>query len=181
MIGYYKDEEKTKEVFTNDGYFQTGDIGEIDSDGFLKITDRKKEMFKTSGGKYIAPQTIENLAKASKFIEQVMVVGDGEKMPCAFVQPDFEFAKNWAARNNLNIGTTPQEIAKSAELKERIEKEIHNINEHLGNWEQIKKIELTPEVWSIESGLLTPTLKLKRKAVKEKFKDLYDKMYGHQN
>lgn len=178
---YFKNEEQTKETFTEDRFFKTGDIGHIDSEGFLQITDRKKEMFKTSGGKYIAPQTIENLAKASKFIEQVMVVGDGEKMPCAFVQPDFEFAKNWAARNNLNIGTTPQEIAKSAELKERIEKEIHNINEHLGNWEQIKKIELTPEVWSIESGLLTPTLKLKRKAVKEKFKDLYDKMYGHQN
>ncbi|CAD7812747.1 Long-chain-fatty-acid--CoA ligase FadD15 [Chryseobacterium aquaeductus] len=178
---YFKNEEQTKETFTEDGFFKTGDIGHIDSEGFLQITDRKKEMFKTSGGKYIAPQMIENLAKASKFIEQVMVVGDGEKMPCAFVQPDFEFAKNWAMRNNLNIGSTPQEIAKSAELKERIEKEIHNINEHLGNWEQIKKIELTPEVWSIEAGLLTPTLKLKRKAVKEKFKDLYDKMYGHQN
>ncbi|MCW3168437.1 long-chain fatty acid--CoA ligase [Chryseobacterium sp. 09-1422] len=176
---YFKNEEQTKETFTEDGFFKTGDIGHIDSEGFLQITDRKKEMFKTSGGKYIAPQTIENLAKASKFIEQVMVVGDGEKMPCAFVQPDFEFAKNWAMRNNLNIGSTPQEIAKSPELKERIEKEIDDINEHLGNWEQIKKIELTPEVWSIEAGLLTPTLKLKRKAVKEKFKDLYDKMYGH--
>jgi len=109
-----------------------------------------------------------------------MVVGDGEKMPTAFVQPDFEFAKNWALRNNLNLGTTPQEIAKSPELKARIEKEIDKINEHLGNWERIKKIELTPEVWSIESGLLTPTLKLKRKAIKEKFIDLYNKMYGHQ-
>ncbi|RZJ44719.1 MAG: long-chain fatty acid--CoA ligase [Chryseobacterium sp.] len=178
---YFKNDEQTKETFTEDGFFKTGDIGHIDSDGFLQITDRKKEMFKTSGGKYIAPQTIENLAKASKFIEQIMVVGDGEKMPCAFVQPDFEFAKNWAARNNLNIGSTPKEIAKSPELKERIEKEIKDMNEHLGNWEQIKKIELTPEVWSIEAGLLTPTLKLKRKAVKEKFKDLYDKMYGQHN
>lgn len=176
---YFKNEEQTKETFTEDGFFKTGDIGHIDSEGFLQITDRKKEMFKTSGGKYIAPQTIENLAKASKFIEQVMVVGDGEKMPCAFVQPDFEFAKNWAMRNNLNIGSTPQEIANSPELKARIEKEIDDINEHLGNWEKIKKIELTPEVWSIESGLLTPTLKLKRKAIKEKFKNLYDKMYDH--
>ncbi len=176
---YFQNEEQTKETFTEDGFFKTGDIGHIDNEGFLQITDRKKEMFKTSGGKYIAPQTIENLAKASKFIEQIMVVGDGEKMPCAFVQPDFEFAKNWAMRNNLSIGETPQEIAKNPELKERIEKEIEQMNEHLGNWEQIKRIELTPEVWSIESGLLTPTLKLKRKAVKEKFKDLYDKMYGH--
>ncbi|RXM40904.1 long-chain fatty acid--CoA ligase [Chryseobacterium sp. CH21] len=179
--GYFQNEEMTKEAFTEDGFFKTGDIGHIDSDGFLQITDRKKEMFKTSGGKYIAPQTIENLAKASKFIEQVMVVGDGEKMPCAMVQPDFEFAKNWALRNNLNIGSTPEEIAKSSELKQRIEKEIEGINEHLGNWEKIKKIELTPEVWSIESGLLTPTLKLKRKAVKEKFIALYNKMYDHQD
>ena len=179
FTSYFKNEEQTKETFTEDGFFKTGDIGHFDSEGFLQITDRKKEMFKTSGGKYIAPQMVENLAKASKFIEQIMVVGDGEKMPCAFVQPDFEFAKNWAMRNNLSIGSTPQEIAKSPELKERIEKEIDDINEHLGNWEQIKKIELTPEVWSIEAGLLTPTLKLKRKAVKEKFKDLYDKMYGH--
>lgn len=178
--GYFKNEEMTRETFTDDGFFKTGDIGHIDSEGFLQITDRKKEMFKTSGGKYIAPQTIENLAKASKFIEQIMVVGDGEKMPTAFVQPDFEFAKNWALRNNLNIGTTPQEIAKSPELKARIEKEIDKMNEHLGSWERIKKIELTPEVWSIESGLLTPTLKLKRKAIKEKFIDLYNKMYGHQ-
>ncbi|MDR3023296.1 long-chain fatty acid--CoA ligase [Chryseobacterium sp.] len=178
--GYFQNEEMTKEAFTEDGFFKTGDIGHIDSDGFLQITDRKKEMFKTSGGKYIAPQTIENLAKASKFIEQIMVVGDGEKMPCALVQPDFEFAKNWAMRNNLNLGSTPEEIAKSPELKQRIEKEIEGINEHLGNWEKIKKIELTPEVWSIESGLLTPTLKLKRKAVKEKFIALYNKMYDHQ-
>jgi len=177
--GYFKNEEMTKEAFTDDGFFKTGDIGHIDSEGFLQITDRKKEMFKTSGGKYIAPQTIENLAKASKFIEQIMVVGDGEKMPCALVQPDFEFAKNWALRNNLSIGSTPAEIAKSPELKARIEKEIDGINEHLGNWEKIKKIELTPEVWGIDGGLLTPTLKLKRKAIKEKFIDLYNKMYEH--
>ena len=179
--GYFKNDEMSKEVFTEEGFFRTGDIGHIDSDGFLQITDRKKEMFKTSGGKYIAPQMIENLAKASKFIEQIMVVGDGEKMPCAFIQPDFEFAKNWAMRNNLTIGATPKEIAKSPELKQRIEKEIDRINEHLGSWERIKKIELTPEVWSIETGLLTPTLKLKRKAVKEKFMDLYNKMYEHQD
>lgn len=178
---YFKNEEQTKEAFTEDGYFKTGDIGHVDNEGFLQITDRKKEMFKTSGGKYIAPQIIENLAKASKFIEQIMVVGDGEKMPCALVQPDFEFAKNWAQRNNLTIGTTPQEIAKNPELKARIEKEIEGINEHLGNWEKIKKIELTPEIWSIETGLLTPTLKLKRKAVKEKFMDLYNKLYDHNN
>ncbi len=176
--GYFKNEETTREAFTEDGYFKTGDIGHIDEDGYLKITDRKKEMFKTSGGKYVAPQIIENLAKASKFIEQIMVVGDGEKMPCAIVQPDYHFAGNWAAIHHLNIGKTPAEMSGSPELKARIEQEIGKINRELGNWEQIKKIELSPEIWSIEGGELTPTLKLKRKAIKEKYINLYNAMYG---
>ncbi|WP_312195005.1 AMP-dependent synthetase/ligase [Epilithonimonas vandammei] len=175
--GYYKDEEQTKEAFTEDGYFKTGDIGILDKDNFLFITDRKKEMFKTSGGKYVAPQVIENLAKASQFIEQIMVVGDGEKMPTALVQPDFEFAKSWASKNNINIGVSPTEIANSNELKAEIEKEISKINVHLGKWEQVKKIELTPEIWTEDNGLLTPTLKLKRKAIKEHFIKLYEKLY----
>lgn len=175
--GYYKDDEKTREAFTEDGYFKTGDIGHIDSEGFLHITDRKKEMFKTSGGKYVAPQVIENLAKASKFIEQIMVVGDGEKMPCALIQPDFAFAQLWAHRKHIKIGTTPEEIANSPELKARIEKDIAYLNNTLGKWEQIKKIELTPRVWTIEEGLLTPTMKLKRKVVKEAFFNLYEKLY----
>ncbi|MGZ5264360.1 MAG: AMP-dependent synthetase/ligase [Kaistella sp.] len=178
--GYFKNEEMTKEVFTEDGYFKTGDIGHIDEEGYLHITDRKKEMFKTSGGKYVAPQVIENQAKASKFIEQIMVVGDGEKMPCALIQPDFNFVQHWAERKNINIGKTPEEIANSPELKERISKEIDYLNTKLGSWEQIKRFELTPEVWSIDSGVLTPTLKLKRKAVKERFLKLYNKMYGHE-
>lgn len=177
--GYFKNEELTREAFTEDGFFKTGDIGHIDQEGFLHITDRKKEMFKTSGGKYVAPQMIENMAKASKFIEQIMVVGEGEKMPTALVQPDFNFAKSWAERKNIKIGDTPAEIAKNPDLKARIEKDIDYLNTKLGGWEQIKKIELTPEVWSIEDGLLTPTLKLKRKAIKEKYIALYNKMYGH--
>ena len=175
--GYYKDEKQTKEAFTEDGYFKTGDIGILDKDNFLFITDRKKEMFKTSGGKYVAPQVIENLAKASQFIEQIMVVGDGEKMPTALVQPDFEFAKSWASKNNINIGVSPTEIANSKELKAEIEKEISKINVHLGKWEQVKKIELTPVIWTEDNGLLTPTLKLKRKAIKEHFIKLYEKLY----
>jgi len=171
--GYYKDEKQTKEAFTEDGYFKTGDIGILDKDNFLF----KKEMFKTSGGKYVAPQVIENLAKASQFIEQIMVVGDGEKMPTALVQPDFEFAKSWASKNNINIGVSPTEIANSKELKAEIEKEISKINVHLGKWEQVKKIELTPVIWTEDNGLLTPTLKLKRKAIKEHFIKLYEKLY----
>ena len=171
----------TKDVFTEEGFFRTGDIGHIDDEGYLHITDRKKEMFKTSGGKYIAPQALENMAKASKFIEQIMIVGDGEKMPCALIQPDFNFAQNWAERKGINIGSTPQEIAANPQLIARIGKEIDYLNTKLGSWEQVKKFELTPQIWSIETGELTPTLKLKRKIVKEKYIQLYNKMYGHDN
>ncbi|WP_234110678.1 MULTISPECIES: AMP-dependent synthetase/ligase [Chryseobacterium] len=180
FVGYFNNEQMTREAFTEDGYFKTGDIGHIDDEGYLHITDRKKEMFKTSGGKYVAPQVIENLAKASKFIEQIMVVGEGEKMPCALIQPDFNFAKNWAERKGYQLGDQPEQVVKSPELIARIGKEIDYLNTKLGSWEQIKRFELTPDVWSIESGQLTPTLKLKRKAVKEKYIKLYNKMYGHE-
>lgn len=176
MLGYYKDREKTAEVLIN-GFFHTGDIGEIDSDGFLKITDRKKEMFKTSGGKYIAPQVIENIMKQSRFIEQIMVIGDGEKMPAALVQPNFEFVTEWAKRKSINIGKTDAEIASSKELVTRIQEEIDEHNERFGKWEKIKKFELTPDVWSIEDGHLTPTMKMKRREIKAKYTNLYNKIY----
>lgn len=176
MMGYYNDPEKTAEVIT-DGYFHTGDIGEIDSDGFLKITDRKKEMFKTSGGKYVAPQLIENAMKQSRFIEQIMVIGEGEKMPAAFIQPDFAFVKQWATRHGLKLENNA-DIANSKEVHERLQEEIEAVNKKFGHWEQVKKFEITPEVWSVEGGEMTPTLKLKRKQIKEKYKALYDKIYG---
>jgi long-chain acyl-CoA synthetase len=176
MIGYYKDEEKTQEAMQG-GYFHTGDIGDIDKEGFLRITDRKKEMFKTSGGKYIAPQMIENTMKQSRFIEQIMVIGEGEKMPAAFIQPNFEFVKEWAKRKGLTIGKTNEDIIKSKEVIERIKEEVESINSKFGKWEQIKRFELTPEVWSIENEHLTPTLKLKRRIILEKYKDLYEKIY----
>jgi len=177
MLGYYKDEEKTAEVLQN-GYFHTGDIGEIDADGFLKITDRKKEMFKTSGGKYIAPQLIENTMKQSRFIEQIMVIGDGQKMPAAFIQPSFDFVKEWAKIHHIEIGTTNQEIITNLKVIERIQEEVNTLNEKFGNWEKIKRFELTPDIWSIEGGHLTPTLKLKRKIVMEKYQSLYKQIYG---
>ena len=177
MMGYFKDETLTHEVI-KDGYFHTGDIGEIDSDGFLRITDRKKEMFKTSGGKYIAPQIIENAMKQSPFIEQIMVIGDGEKMPAAFIQPNFDFVKEWAKRHNITVGTTNAEIASNEAVNKRILDEVETINEKFGNWEKIKRFELTPDIWSIDGGHLTPTLKLKRKIVMEKYKDLYQKIYN---
>lgn len=178
MLGYYKDEAQTADVL-KDGYFHTGDIGEIDADGFLRITDRKKEMFKTSGGKYIAPQVLENTFKQSRFIEQIMVIGDGEKMPAAFIQPNFEFVREWAHRHhNLNVGTTNTDLCANKMVIDRIQEEIDHCNEKFGNWEKVKRFELTPDVWSIDAGHLTPTMKLRRKIIKEKYSDLYQKIYG---
>ncbi len=177
MIGYYKDEEKTNEALQN-GYFHTGDIGEIDSDGFLKITDRKKEMFKTSGGKYVAPQVLENAFKQSRFIEQIMVIGEGQKMPAAFIQPSFEFINEWAQRKGIELGKSNAEIISNERIVKRIQREVEEINERFGNWEKVKRFELTPDIWSVEGGHLTPTMKLKRKIILEKYKDLYDKIYN---
>ncbi|HEU4791691.1 MAG TPA: long-chain fatty acid--CoA ligase [Flavobacterium sp.] len=178
MMGYYKDPVKTAEAII-DGYFHTGDIGNVDQNGFLTITDRKKEMFKTSGGKYIAPQIIENTMKQSRFIEQIMVIGDGEKMPGALIQPSFEFIKEWEKLHGIEVGKTNQEIISNPKVIARIQEEIDHINPKFGNWEQVKRFELTPDVWSIDGGHLTPTLKLKRKIILEIYKDLYEKIYGH--
>jgi long-chain acyl-CoA synthetase len=176
MMGYYKDEILTKEAIV-DGYFHTGDIGEIDAEGFLKITDRKKEMFKTSGGKYIAPQLLENAMKQSRFIEQIMVIGDGQKMPAAFIQPNFDFVKEWAKLHSLTIGKTNEEIVLDEKVIARIKQEIEMVNEKFGNWEKIKRFELTPDLWTIPAGHLTPTMKLKRKVVMEKYINLFHKIY----
>ena len=177
MMGYYKDPEKTNEALAN-GYFHTGDIGNIDSEGFLKITDRKKEMFKTSGGKYIAPQLIENTMKQSRFIEQIMVIGEGQKMPAAIIQPSFEFIKDWAKLHEIENVNTNQEIISNPKVLQRIQDEVEQLNARFGNWEKIKRFELTPDVWSVDGGQLTPTLKLKRKVVLEMYKQLYDKIYN---
>lgn len=176
MMGYYKAPEKTAEVMTGD-YFHTGDIGQIDKDGFLKITDRKKEMFKTSGGKYIAPQLLENALKQSRFIEQVMVIGEGEKMPAAFIQPNFAFVKDWARIHKVSVGDSNSDIVSNDAVKQRIWEDVEKINDKFGHWEKVKKIELTPDIWSIDGGELTPTLKLKRKNILEKYKELYKRIY----
>jgi len=178
LVGYYKDPEKTAEVFTGD-YFHTGDIGELDEDGVLKITDRKKEMFKTSGGKYVAPQLIENTMKQSPFIEQIMVVGEGQKLVAALVQPAFPFIKEWAKRHHVKLGESYKEISENSKVKARIMEEIEKYNKGFGKWEKIKIIELTPDEWTIETGHLTPTMKLKRRVVKDIYKDLYQRIYDN--
>ncbi|WP_055448421.1 AMP-dependent synthetase/ligase [Lacinutrix mariniflava] len=176
MMGYYKDPEKTASVMTGE-YFHTGDKGDVDPDGFLKITGRKKEMFKTSGGKYVIPTLLENELKQSRFIEQIMVIGEGEKMPAAIIQPNFDFIKEWIDKKNNNIEKTGESIANSQEVKDRIQLEIDECNKGFGRWEQIKRFELTPDVWSIEGGHLTPTMKMKRTVIKDLYQDLYDKIY----
>ncbi len=175
MLGYYKDPEKTAEVIV-DNYFHTGDKGEIDSDGFLKITGRKKEMFKTSGGKYVVPPLLEGQLKQSLFIEQVMVVGEGEKMPAAIIQPNFEFLRDWAKNHGFELGTN-EEIATNPKVIARIDKEVKKCNTHFAKWETIKKFELTSDVWTIDGGQLTPTMKMKREIIKQIYIDLYEKIY----
>ena len=173
MQGYYKRDDLTAETIKG-GYLHSGDIGELDSEGFLKITDRKKEIFKTSGGKYIAPTVIESQLKKSRFIEQVMVIGEAQKMPAALIQINFEYVNEWLKRKGYKV----DDLQNSNELRNRIQQEIDVCNKDFGKWEQIKKFEITKEEWTATSGHLTPTLKMKRKIILEKHKNLYDKIYN---
>lgn len=175
MKGYYNKPELTAEVIDADGYFHTGDIGEF-INGFLKITDRKKEIFKTSGGKYIAPQVMENKFKESRFIEQLMVIGEGEKHAAAIIQPDFAFLEGWCNRKNVEYNNSSDAIKNKAVI-DRITKEVEELNKGFAHYEQIKKFELVDTQWGIPSGELTPTLKLKRKFILTKYQNLVDKIY----
>ena len=177
MKGYFKDLKKTSEVIIN-GYFHTGDIGVLDNDGFLKITDRKKQLFKTSGGKYIAPQLLENKIKQSLFIEQIMVVGEGEKMPAALIQPSFEYIKEWSKEKGIKIEDTYEKVCRNIDLINAIQTEIDFHNNDFSQWEKIKKFKLTPEIWNVDDGHLTPTMKVKRKVIKEKYKILINEIYS---
>jgi len=174
MQGYYKDPAKTDEVI-KDGWFHTGDIGELSADNYLRITDRKKEMFKTSGGKYIAPQVIENKLKESILIEQAMVVGESRNFPSALLVPNLDAVQSWCERHGLNAGDP--DILKHEKFIEKMNGEVDAANERFGKWEQIKKFAVMEDQWSIETGELTPTLKLKRRVIKEKFGDHIDGFY----
>lgn len=176
MIGYYKNEEATKEVFTADGWFKTGDLGEMVEGQYLKITGRKKETFKTSGGKYIAPQLIENKMKESSFIEQIMVIGEGEKHPAAIIQPAFEFLKEWCRRKEIPY-TTNEDMIKNERVFNRIMKEVDFYNEGFAQYEKIKKILLVPTEWAVESGEMTPTMKVKRRVIMDNYKNDIEAIY----
>lgn len=176
MQGYYKNEQATKDVFTEDGWFKTGDLGTLVEGQYLKITGRKKETFKTSGGKYVAPQLLENKMKESNFIEQIMVIGESEKHPAAIVQPSFDYLKEWCKRKNIQY-TTDAEMVKVERIHNRIMKEIDLYNEGFAQYERVKKIILGPTVWGIDSGEMTPTMKIKRRVLMENFKDQIESCY----
>ncbi len=176
MMGYYKDNEATKEVIDEDGWFHTGDIGNIDLEGFLKITDRKKEIFKNSGGKYIAPQVVENKCKESEFIEQIFVVGENQKYTAAVISPNFSQLHFWAEKNKQHFADN-FELISNLKVIEVFHKEIVTLNKKLSPHEQIKKFKLIADEWSPQSGELSPTLKLKRKVLLNKYQNVVDEMF----
>ncbi|WP_017258483.1 AMP-dependent synthetase/ligase [Pedobacter arcticus] len=175
MKGYYKRQDATDEAIT-DGWFHTGDIGNL-KDGFLAITDRKKEVFKTAGGKYVSPQVLENKLKESVYIEQVMVVGENRKFPSALIVPNFEKLLEWASRNGVSE-TKPAELIKNEKVLDKIWLEIEKLNANFGNWEKIKKFAVLPNEFTIDGGEMTPKLSLKRKVILSKNADLIEKIYA---
>lgn len=176
MMGYYKRPDLTDEVIDKDGWLHTGDIGEMVDGQYLKITDRKKEIFKTSGGKYVAPQLMENQFKESRFIEQIIVIGENRKHPSALIVPDFEFLRDWCSKKGYNCGSNKEMIENDA-VTDRIQKEIDQKNTSFGKWEQVKRFKLLEKPFTVENGELTPTLKLKRKKIMEEYKELVDSIY----
>lgn len=180
MKGYYNRPDLSAEVIDKDGFFHTGDIGEIVDGQYLRITDRKKEIFKTAGGKYIAPQMLENKFKESTFIEQVMVIGENQRFPAALILPSFANLEKWCERKEIPY-TSHQEMVKDQRVVDKIWSEIEKYNQDFGNWEKVKKIELLPMEWSIDGGELTPKLSLRRKAILEKYKSQVEKLYRNAN
>ncbi len=176
MLGYYNKPEATHEAFTDDGWFKTGDIGTLDADGFLKITDRKKELFKTSGGKYIAPSPIEQLIIASRFVSQAVLIGSERNFPAALVVPNFEQLENYAKIKHLDI-KTPAEFCSHPRIIDLIERQIAELTKNLSHYEKVKKIALLENELTVEGGELTPTLKVKRRVINEKYADVIEKIY----
>jgi long-chain acyl-CoA synthetase len=176
MKGYYNRPDATAEALDADGYFHTGDIGVLIDNKYLCITDRKKEIFKTAGGKYIAPQTLENKFKESRFIEQIIVIGENQRFPAALIVPAFDAIKDWCAKKGLEY-TNKEEMVKSRRVIDKIQHELDRYNEGFGHWEQVKKFELIPDEWSIATGEMTPKLSLKRKVILKKYEKLVEEIY----
>ena len=177
MLGYWNKPEQTRAVFTDDGWFKTGDIGTIDGDGFLTITDRKKELLKTSGGKYIAPQPIEQLIKGSRFVNQVVLIGNGRRFPAALIVPDWERLESYARLKGIDA-TTHEELCCHPRIIDLFERQIASLTPDLAQYERVKRIALLPNELTIEGGELTPTLKVKRRVIDEKYRDVIDRLYA---
>jgi long-chain acyl-CoA synthetase len=178
MLGYYKSPEQTAEAIDAEGWFHTGDIGKFEKGKFLVITDRKKEMFKLSNGKYIAPQVIENRIKESFFVEQAMVVGENEKFVSAIISPNFSFLHDWCSRYKIHFDNN-MEVVRIPEVIARFQKEINALNKQLGSHEQIKRFRLVADQWTPQSGELSPTLKLRRRVIYDRYEPILEEIYGH--
>lgn len=176
MLGYFKREEETREQFTADGWFRTGDIGRMEHKRFLQITDRKKNIFKTSSGKYVAPQLLENLLKSSEFIEQCMIVGSNRPFVAALIVPSFPSLHRWCIENNVHW-TAPQYMVLNLKVTQLLEQEIEQLNQSLLSHQKIRKFHLLHEEWSETSGELTLTLKTRRRVILEKYQKEIDLMY----
>jgi long-chain acyl-CoA synthetase len=177
MRGYYNKPAETRAVFTDDGWFKTGDIGTIDADGFLRITDRKKELFKTSGGKYISPQPIEQAIKGSRFVNQVVLIGAGRKFPAALIVPNWEHIDSYAKLKGIEV-TNRGELCRHPRIINLFERQIEKLTENLARYEKVKKIALLESELTMEGGELTPTLKVKRRVIDEKYRDVIDQLYS---
>lgn len=175
--GYYKNDTATAEAIDNDGYLHTGDIGELDAEGFLRITDRKKEMFKTAGGKYVAPQALENKYMESTLIAQVMVIGENRKFPSALLVPAFDVLQNWCKIKGIPFDSK-EEVVKKPEVIEKYQREIDRLNQGFGQWEKVKKFALLPKEWTIDAGELTPKLSLKRKVILQRHEEVINEIYA---
>jgi len=178
MLGYYKDEEQTKSAFDEEGWFHTGDIGHLENGKFLMITDRKKEIFKLSSGKFIAPQPIENMVKESAFIDQVMVVGEHQKFASALLVPDFKYLKEWCTEQKIPNGKEREDLIALPEVVTIFNDEIAKINQRLNDWERLKRVRIVPDDWSPATGELSASLKLKRKVVASRYEKLLESIYN---
>jgi long-chain acyl-CoA synthetase len=176
-LGYYKRPEETRAAWDSDGWFHTGDIGEIDSDGFLRITDRKKDLIKTSGGKYVAPQKVENLLKTQPHISQAVVIGDRRRYCVALLTLDAAEVETWAAKQGISLPADRAAWAQDERVRALIESEVAAVNRHLASYESVKYFRIVPREFTVETGELTPSLKVKRKVIAERYKDLIDEMY----
>jgi long-chain acyl-CoA synthetase len=176
MLGYYNKPEATREVFTQDGWFKTGDIGTLDAQGYLRITDRKKELFKTSGGKYVAPQPIEQRIKQSRFVNQVVLIGNGRKFPSALIVPDWEALRAYAQHKGLDINTA-SELCRHPRILDLMQRQVDAVTADLSKYERVKRVALIEKELTVEGGELTPTLKVKRRIVDEKYRDVINRLY----